>query len=96
MAVKARKPGISRIDWRMPISLPVKLAASMAKLLSSADQVENAMAFAATIRISRLTGVRQPVAWLRDISVRWFMQNPTYHRKGGPVAPLFCAEDLKQ
>jgi hypothetical protein len=61
-AVNAKKPGISRIDWRMPISLPVKAAPSMAKLFNSADQVENAMAFAATIRMSRLTGVLQPVA----------------------------------
>ena len=69
MAVNARKPGISRTDCRMPISLPVKLAASMAKLFSNADQVENAMALPATMRMSRLAGVRQPLASDRDISV---------------------------
>ena len=38
MAVKARKPGISRTDWTRPISRPVKPAASLAKLLNSAAQ----------------------------------------------------------
>src|SRR5688572_21909328 len=39
IAVKARKPGISRTDWRRPISQPVNPAASLAKLLSSACQL---------------------------------------------------------
>src|SRR3990170_7133510 len=38
-AVKARKPGISRTDWRTPISQPVTAAASLAKLLNSACQL---------------------------------------------------------
>jgi hypothetical protein len=36
---KARNPGISRRDCRMPISAPVKAACSIAKLLSNACQV---------------------------------------------------------
>src|SRR5919112_486227 len=39
IAVKARKPGISRTDCSSPISQPVKPAASLAKLLRRACQL---------------------------------------------------------
>ena len=39
IAVKARKPGISRTDCRTPMSWPLKEAASLAKLLISALQL---------------------------------------------------------
>jgi len=55
----ARKPGISRTVCSQPISTPVKPAASMTKLLSSADHVAKAMGMAKAMRNSRLSGRRQ-------------------------------------
>ena len=55
----ARKPGISRTVCSQPISTPVKPAASMTKLFSSADQVAKAIGMPTAIRNSSVTGRRQ-------------------------------------
>ncbi len=47
---KARKPGTSRRLCRMPISMPVKPACSIAKLLISACQLANDRGTAAANR----------------------------------------------
>ena len=52
-AVNARNPGTSRRLCRMPISRPVNAARSITKLLSSADQVAQAMGMAILMSMSR-------------------------------------------
>src|SRR5215212_5003136 len=56
IAVKARKPGISRTDCRRPISQPVNPAASLAKLLSSACQLAKLMQLRKATVIRNATG----------------------------------------
>ena len=58
--VKARKPGISRTDSRMPRSSPVKATFSTAKLLMSAIHGSKAMGMAAARMSSRICGLRHP------------------------------------
>ncbi len=60
MVVNARKPGTSRRLCRMPISTPVKAARSTTKLLSSADQALKATGMATDMRMSSMSGLRQP------------------------------------
>ena len=50
--VKAKKPGISLILCKIPISTPVKLALSTTKLFNKADQPLKAIGVATDIRIS--------------------------------------------
>src|ERR687894_560402 len=59
IAVKARKPGISRTDCRMPISQPVNPAASLAKLLSSACQLAKLIQLRKAMVIRNATGERK-------------------------------------
>ena len=55
-AVKAKKPGTSRKLCNIPISFPVKLAASLLKLLIKAAQVEKANGMMKAIINKRVAG----------------------------------------
>src|SRR5918997_2446410 len=65
IAVKAKKPGISRTDCNRPISQPVKPAASLAKLLSSACQLAKLSQLRKVIVIRNATG--EPKKRSRDV-----------------------------
>ena len=53
-----KNPGISRSDWRMPISAPVKAARSMEKLLINAIQVFRLSGMAIAINSNSSSGRR--------------------------------------
>ena len=55
--VSAKKPGISRKLCNMPISLPVKAAASLLKLLINAIHVENIKGITKAINNNKTEGV---------------------------------------
>ena len=58
-AVNAKKPGISRKLCNMPISFPVKSAASLLKLLINAIHVEKMSGIKNAISNKKTKGVRQ-------------------------------------
>ena len=66
IAVKARKPGISRTDCKSPMSQPVNPAASLAKLLSRACQLAKLSQLRKVIVIRNATG--EPKKRSRDVT----------------------------
>src|ERR687893_1994534 len=81
IAVKAKKPGISRTDCRRPISQPVKPAASLAKLLRSACQLAKLIQLRKVIVIRNATGERKNPAGEGTTEEGTVIQEP---RRSGP------------